>query len=67
MIIDLDKFLLQERGYWEELERWLNRLESDHSLRPSLKELQRINYLYERTASALTASTSSSRASTSIR
>ena len=53
MIIDLQKFVAGERPLWEELERLLNRLESEPNWRMSLEQLQRFHLLYERTASDL--------------
>ncbi len=53
MIIDLQKFVTEERPYWAELETVLNRLEADHAMALDLESLQRVHYLYERTASDL--------------
>jgi uncharacterized membrane protein SpoIIM required for sporulation len=50
MIVDLKRFVAQERLVWEELERTLSRLESE-SGKLSLAEVQRVHYLYERTSS----------------
>jgi uncharacterized membrane protein SpoIIM required for sporulation len=52
MIIDLKRFISQERLIWEELESVLMRLQTG-SARLSLAEVQRIHYLYERTSSGL--------------
>lgn len=53
MIIDLQKFVASERLLWEELEKLLNRLESEPNWRMPLEQLQRFHLLYERTASDL--------------
>jgi uncharacterized membrane protein SpoIIM required for sporulation len=53
VIIDLQKFVASERPLWEELEKLLNRLESQPNWRMSLDELQRFHLLFERTASDL--------------
>ena len=53
MILDLEKFIAAERGYWSELETMLKKLESDAATRWSLPELQRFHYLYERASAGL--------------
>ena len=53
MIIDLQKFVANERSLWTELEKLLDRIEADPSARLSLEQLQRFHLLYERTASDL--------------
>ena len=53
MIIDLDRFVVQERPHWQRLEQFLARLEEDHAARPSLAELKEFHYLYERAAAGL--------------
>lgn len=53
MIIDLQRFIVSERHGWENLERRLNRLEADPSIRMDLAELQEFHRLYERTAADL--------------
>ncbi len=53
MILDLDKFLLQEKPLWAELEQLLNRFESRLTERPTLSEATRLHYLYERTSADL--------------
>lgn len=53
MIIDLQKFIQQERAVWAELETLLNRLEADPDQPLSLERLQRFHLLYERTAADL--------------
>lgn len=53
MIIDLSKFIRQERPFWAELESRLDQLETNETSPRSLPQLQRFHYLYERTAADL--------------
>jgi uncharacterized membrane protein SpoIIM required for sporulation len=53
VIVDLQKFIDQERAGWSELETLLHRLEADPHLRLSLPQIQRFHQLYERTAADL--------------
>ena len=53
MIVDIHRFTLEEEPYWHELEAMLDRLETDAAYRPSVDELRRLHYLYQRTASDL--------------
>ena len=53
VIIDLQKFVAGERLLWEELEKLLDRIETEPNWRMSLEQLQRFHLLYERTASDL--------------
>lgn len=53
MIVDLDKFIANERPYWNELESWLDRIEADPHLSMSLGEVRRFHYLYERVSASL--------------
>jgi uncharacterized membrane protein SpoIIM required for sporulation len=53
MIIDLQRFLTQERPCWAELENLLNRLEADPDQKMSLEQVRHFHQLYERTSSAL--------------
>lgn len=53
MIIDLNKFVANERPYWTELESTLNRLENSSRRVLSFEEIRRFHYLYERTAAGL--------------
>jgi uncharacterized membrane protein SpoIIM required for sporulation len=53
MILDLNKFVANERPYWTELESTLNRLENESRGVQSLDELRRFHYLYERTSAGL--------------
>jgi uncharacterized membrane protein SpoIIM required for sporulation len=53
MILDLPRFVAVERPFWEELERYLNRIEAEPNWILSLDELQRFHWLYERAAADL--------------
>ncbi|MBW2439700.1 MAG: stage II sporulation protein M [Deltaproteobacteria bacterium] len=53
MIIDLQKFISDERPYWNELESVLDRLEKRPEYKLSLSSLQRFHYLYQRTSGDL--------------
>ena len=53
MILDLRKFIERERPIWDELDRYLQRLENDPAARLALSDAERLYYLYERTSSAL--------------
>lgn len=53
MILDLPRFLAQERPYWEELDRLLTEIDNDPYRRLTLPQVTRLQYLYERAVSAL--------------
>ena len=53
MIINLQKFISEERSYWSELESVLDRLEKRPELKLSLSRLERFHYLYQRTSGDL--------------
>ena len=53
MIIDLQKFIIQERIYWTELEQVLNRLEKKPDEKLALGALERFHYLYQRASADL--------------
>ena len=53
MIINLQKFISEERSYWSELESVLDRLEKRPELKLSLSSLERFHYLYQRTSGDL--------------
>ncbi len=53
MIVDLQRFISNERPVWTELERQLERLESEPELRMPLEQVQGFHRLYERTAADL--------------
>jgi len=53
MIIDLERFIDEEKRYWAELESILNKLDRDPLKKISLSEVKRLHYLYQRSSSAL--------------
>ncbi|MBV9084079.1 MAG: stage II sporulation protein M [Acidobacteriaceae bacterium] len=53
MILDLPRFLDAERPYWDELNAVLNAIDADPFRRLTLAQITRLQYLYERAASAL--------------
>jgi uncharacterized membrane protein SpoIIM required for sporulation len=53
VIIDLQRFIANERPSWLELERRLNHLEAEPNTAMSLEQLQNFHQLYERTAADL--------------
>lgn len=53
MIIDLRRFIHQERGFWQELERWLDKLEAAPNAKMTLVEVKHFHALYERAAADL--------------
>jgi uncharacterized membrane protein SpoIIM required for sporulation len=53
MIIDLQKFSAVERPIWQELEKLLDRLETDPAFRLNLEQAKQFYYLYERTSGDL--------------
>ncbi len=53
MILDLPRFLQTERPYWEELNKLLDKIDDDRYARLTLTEVSRLEYLYQRAASAL--------------
>ncbi|NUM52580.1 MAG: stage II sporulation protein M [Candidatus Hydrogenedentes bacterium] len=53
MIIDLQRFLRDERPYWAELEKSLERMEQDSTYEPDLLAARRLHYLYERASTDL--------------
>jgi uncharacterized membrane protein SpoIIM required for sporulation len=53
MIINLQKFIEEERSYWSELESVLDKLEKRPELKLSLSSLERFHYLYQRTSGDL--------------
>jgi len=53
MIIDLPRFVMAERPYWNEMHTLLGKLESEPERRLSLEEIERLHYLYERCSSDL--------------
>jgi uncharacterized membrane protein SpoIIM required for sporulation len=53
MIIDLQRFIDEEKKYWTELESILDKLDRDPLRKMSLSEVKRLHYLYQRTSSDL--------------
>ncbi len=53
MIIDLNRFLKEERPYWAELEMILGRLERDSGHTLAMADVQRFHYLYQRASADL--------------
>lgn len=53
MIIDLARFVREERPFWDELEAAVNRLESDPGHRMDMAALRRFHYLYQRASADL--------------
>jgi uncharacterized membrane protein SpoIIM required for sporulation len=53
VIVDLEKFILEERPHWQSLEAVLDALERDPESRMSLDEAKRFHYLYQRASADL--------------
>jgi uncharacterized membrane protein SpoIIM required for sporulation len=53
LILDLARFLQSERPYWDELNKLLDEIDNDRFVRLSLQQVTRLEYLYQRSASAL--------------
>jgi uncharacterized membrane protein SpoIIM required for sporulation len=53
VILNLPRFVAAESACWAELETMLNRLDAEPNWRMSTSEVQRFQYLYERSAAAL--------------
>lgn len=53
MIIDLPRFVAGARPHWEELERYLNKLEAEPNALLALDEVRRLHTLYQRAAADL--------------
>jgi len=53
MIIDLQKYITEERPYWSELEAVLDRLEKKPEYKLKLRHLERFHYLYQRASADL--------------
>lgn len=53
MLIDLQKFITEERPFWRELEGVLERLEKRPELRLTLAQVERFHYLYQRASADL--------------
>lgn len=53
MIIDLQRFIREERPHWAELETSLERMDQDSTYEPDIHAARRLHYLYERTSTDL--------------
>ena len=53
MIIDLQKFITEERPFWVELEETLDKLEKRPELKLTIVQLERFHYLYQRASADL--------------
>ncbi len=53
MIIDLQKFMTNERPFWSELEALLSRMEAEPNYEMPLDQIRHFHYLYERTSADL--------------
>ncbi len=53
MILDLQKFVVEERAFWSELDAALDRLEEDSTGSLDLVQARRLHYLYERASADL--------------
>ena len=53
MIIDMGKFLAEERKYWTELERILDKIEGDPLFGMDFEQAKEFHYLYQRTSADL--------------
>jgi uncharacterized membrane protein SpoIIM required for sporulation len=53
MIIDLQRFIDEEKKYWTEMESVLDKLNRDPLKKMALSEIKRFHYLYQRTSSDL--------------
>ncbi len=53
MIIDLPRFLAEEKPHWQELEKTLRRIESDPTYRMDLAQVREFHYLYQRASADL--------------
>lgn len=53
MIIDLERFIAENRPHWQELERVSKRLSAEPDAKLSYEDARRLHYLYERTSADL--------------
>ena len=53
MIIDVPRFLMEERKYWNELESLLRRVEREPFAELSLEQIKRFHFLYQRACADL--------------
>ena len=53
MIIDIPKFISEEKKYWNELEKFLDKFENEPELKLGMEQLKNFHYLYDRTSADL--------------
>ena len=53
MIVDLERFIKEERPYWTELEELINRFQARNNRKLSIDEVENFNRLYHRTTADL--------------
>jgi uncharacterized membrane protein SpoIIM required for sporulation len=53
LIIDLERFIADEKPFWDELEGMLERMEQDVAFTMDLAGVQRFHYLYQRASASL--------------
>ena len=53
MILDLNRFIVEEEPFWKELETLLTRLEKRIEQTLDLQGLERLHYLYQRASADL--------------
>ncbi|MCL4216996.1 MAG: stage II sporulation protein M [Candidatus Hydrogenedentes bacterium] len=53
MILNIERFIREERPYWDELEGQLESMARDMAHRSSLEQLKRFHYLYQRASAGL--------------
>lgn len=53
MIIDYERFIQNEKPYWDELQGMIGYLDEDIARRIDMDQIERFHYLYQRTAGAL--------------
>lgn len=53
MILNLQKFIAEEKPYWNELEETLDNLDRRTAYRLNMPQIQRFHYLYQRTSADL--------------
>lgn len=53
MILDAERFVNEERPYWDELGRMLEEFDADSARKLNVNEAMRLNYLYRRAAADL--------------
>jgi len=53
MIIDLNRFIKEEKKYWAELETILDRIENDSGYKMDISAVKRFHYLYQKSSADL--------------